>query len=244
MPVEDEAEGAMLELVLNAHRGNFRLQVACSFASDWTVIFGHSGAGKSTLLRLLAGLDRAEGTRIALDGCLFTDSINGVWLKPGHRRTSLVAQQSALFPHLSVAANVAYGLRKLDSARRAARVEEMLALVGAGDLAHRRPLDLSGGEAQRVSLARALAPGPRLLLLDEPFSALDGAASDSLLVRLERWLADNNVQTVLATHDATDAMAIGAEVALLREGQLIAMGPAIEVLAAERDRLLARLGSN
>ena len=234
----------MLELVLNAHRGNFRLQVACSFASDWTVIFGHSGAGKSTLLRLLAGLDRAEGTRIALDGCLFTDSINGVWLKPGHRRTSLVAQQSALFPHLSVAANVAYGLRKLDSARRAARVEEMLALVGAGDLAHRRPLDLSGGEAQRVSLARALAPGPRLLLLDEPFSALDGAASDSLLVRLERWLADNNVQTVLATHDATDAMAIGAEVALLREGQLIAMGPAIEVLAAERDRLLARLGSN
>jgi ABC-type sulfate/molybdate transport systems ATPase subunit len=244
MPVEDEAEGAMLELVLNAHRGNFRLQVACSFASDWTVIFGHSGAGKSTLLRLLAGLDRAEGTRIALDGCLFTDSINGVWLKPGHRRTSLVAQQSALFPHLSVAANVAYGLRKLDSARRAARVEEMLALVGAGDLAHRRPQDLSGGEAQRVSLARALAPGPRLLLLDEPFSALDGAASDSLLVRLERWLADNNVQTVLATHDATDAMAIGAEVALLREGQLIAMGPAIEVLAAERDRLLARLGSN
>ncbi len=234
----------MLELVLNAHRGNFRLQVACSFASDWTVIFGHSGAGKSTLLRLLAGLDRAEGTRIALDGCLFTDSINGVWLKPGHRRTSLVAQQSALFPHLSVAANVAYGLRKLDSARRAARVEEMLALVGAGDLAHRRPQDLSGGEAQRVSLARALAPGPRLLLLDEPFSALDGAASDSLLVRLERWLADNNVQTVLATHDATDAMAIGAEVALLREGQLIAMGPAIEVLAAERDRLLARLGSN
>ena len=234
----------MLELVLNAHRGNFRLQVACSFASDWTVIFGHSGAGKSTLLRLLAGLDRAEGTRIALDGCLFTDSINGVWLKPGHRRTSLVAQQSALFPHLSVAANVAYGLRKLDSARRAARVEEMLALVGAGDLAHRRPQDLSGGEAQRVSLARALAPGPRLLLLDEPFTALDGAASDSLLVRLERWLADNNVQTVLATHDATDAMAIGAEVALLREGQLIAMGPAIEVLAAERDRLLARLGSN
>src|ERR1017187_1524681 len=244
MPVEGEAEGAMLELVLNAQRGSFRLQVACSFASDWTVIFGHSGAGKSTLLRLLAGLDRAEGTRIALDGCLFTDSINGVWLKPGHRRTSLVAQQSALFPHLSVAANVAYGLRKLDSARRAARVEEMLALVGAGDLAHRRPQDLSGGEAQRVSLARALAPGPRLLLLDEPFSALDGAASDSLLVRLERWLADNNVQTVLATHDATDAMAIGAEVALLREGQLIAMGPAIEVLAAERDRLLARLGSN
>src|ERR1019366_1348059 len=242
MPVEDEAEGAMLELVLNAQRGSFRLQVACSFASDWTVIFGHSGAGKSTLLRLLAGLDRAEGTRIALDGCLFTDSINGVWLKPGHRRTSLVAQQSALFPHLSVAANVAYGLRKLDSARRAARVEEMLALVGAGDLAHRRPLDLSGGEAQRISLARALAPGPRLLLLDEPFSALDGAASDALLERLQRWLPANRVQTLMATHDATDAFATHASVALLMDGKLEALGPAHQVLVHERERLLARIG--
>ena len=101
----------------------------------------------------------------------------------------------------------------------------MLELVGATDLAIRRPQDLSGGQAQRVALARALAPAPRLLLLDEPFSALDGVASDALLVRLQSWLRENNVQTVLATHDVTDALATGAEVLLLREGRLVALGP-------------------
>ena len=95
-----------------------------------------------------------------------------------------------------------------------------------------------------MALARALAPLPRLLLLDEPFSALDGAASDALLARLQIWLTDHRVQTVLATHDATDALATAAEVALLREGRLAALGPAAEVLAAERERLLKRLGNN
>ncbi len=119
----------------------------------------------------------------------------------------------------------------------------MLDLVGATDLASRRPQNLSGGQAQRVALARALAPGPHLLLLDEPFSALDGAASDALLVRLQHWLRENHVQAVLATHDVSDALATGAEVLLLREGRLTALGPAAEVLAAERHRLLGRLQS-
>ena len=117
----------------------------------------------------------------------------------------------------------------------------MLALVGATDLARRRPQDLSGGEAQRVALARALAPAPRLLLLDEPFSALDGEASDALLERLQLWLRENRVQAVMATHDATDALATSAEVLLLREGRLAALGPAAEVLAAERERIALRL---
>jgi ABC-type sulfate/molybdate transport systems ATPase subunit len=117
----------------------------------------------------------------------------------------------------------------------------MLALAGATDLATRRPQDLSGGEAQRVALARALAPAPRLLLLDEPFSALDGVASDALLERLQLWLRENQVQAVMATHDVTDALAMGAEVLLLREGRLTALGPAAQVLAAERERLMVRL---
>lgn len=238
----------MLELTIDARRGRFHLQVNCRFASRWTVIFGPSGAGKSTLLRLLAGLDPigkagAEHARISLDGHLLTDSARGLSLKPGRRQTSLVAQQPALFPHLNVAANVGYGLAALEPRSRAGRVEQMLELAGGTDLAARRPQDLSGGEAQRVALARALAPGPRLLLLDEPFSALDGVASDALLVRLERWLTEQNVQTVLATHDATDALATSAEVALLREGRLAALGPAAEVLAAERERLLRRIGT-
>jgi len=155
-----------------------------------------------------------------------------------------VAQQPALFPHLSAAANIAYGLRHLERAGRARRVEEMLELVDATELASRRPQELSGGQAQRVALARTLAPQPRLLLLDEPFSALDGTASDALLERLWEWVRANGVQTVLATHDVSDALAIGAEVLLLREGRQVAQGAAADVLAGERKRLLGRLGSS
>ena len=237
----------MLELALNAQRGSFHLDIECSFASDWTVIFGPSGAGKSTLLRLIAGLDlpaqsRPRSARVVLDGRALTDSAHRIWLKPGHRQTSLVAQQSALFPHLSVAENIAYGLHSLNQFDRASRIGEMLDLVDAGPLLDRRPRDLSGGEAQRIALARAIAPYPRLLLLDEPFSALDGSASDGLLARLQSWTAAHHVQTVMATHDAPDALATGAEVALLKEGRVAAIGPAAEVLAAERKRLIKRLG--
>lgn len=237
----------MLNFDLNAQRGSFHLQVKCSFVSDWTVIFGHSGAGKSTLLRLLAGLDgkvpgNALQARVILDSSVLTDTANRVWRAPGQRKMALVSQHPSLFPHLSVEANVAYGLRGMDGSARAKRVTEMLKLADATDLAFRRPQDLSGGQAQRVALARALAPAPRMLLLDEPFSALDGTASDALVDRLQIWLRANNVQTVIATHDATDAFATGAEVALLREGRLVAFGPAEDVLKEERKRIVHRLG--
>jgi ABC-type sulfate/molybdate transport systems ATPase subunit len=235
----------VLEIAFDARRGSFHLQLECRFTTAWTVIFGPSGAGKSTLLRLLAGLDRdcVHTARVLYDGRLLSDSVSGIWLAPGRRATALVAQQPALFPHLSVRANVAYGLAHLDRAARTARVDEMLTLVGARDLAGRRPQHLSGGEAQRVALARALAPAPRLLLLDEPFSALDGTAADALLERLQSWLREHSVQTLQATHDATDAFITGAEVALLREGRLSAQGPAAEVLTAERARLTRHLNA-
>lgn len=231
----------MLKFSLDSRRGSFHLQVECTFVSDWTVIFGPSGAGKSTLLRLLAGLGLPLHGRIVLDSRAITDTASGLRIPPGHRQTSFVSQQPALFPHLTIAANVAYGLRSLDHAARAHRVDEMLDLAGGAELANRRPQDLSGGQAQRVALARALAPAPRLLLLDEPFSALDGVASDALLVRLQTWLRANHVQTVIATHDATDALATAAEVLLIREGRLVALGPAREVLASERERIALRL---
>lgn len=236
----------MLEMALDAHRGSFHLQVECRIASEWTVIFGPSGAGKSSLLRLLAGLDRGRpdesvSGRVHFGNSVLTDTSRGFWIGPGRRQSALVTQQPALFPHLSVAANIAFGLRDLERSARARRVNEMLELVGATDLVQRRTQDLSGGQAQRIALARALATSPRLLLLDEPFSALDGAASDALLARLQQWIRENGVQAVLATHDVTDALAIGAEVLLLREGRLVALGPAAEVLAGERKRLSARL---
>jgi len=240
----------VLELAFDVWRGSFHLQVECRLASPWTVIFGPSGAGKTTLLRLLAGLDRTQNGalaagRVLFDGEMLTDAARGIWRAPGRRRIALMTQNPALFPHLTAAQNVAYGLwgrlRNLDRANRAARVKEMLELADAADLAARRPRDLSGGQAQRIALARALATSPKLLLLDEPFSALDGAASDALLERLQAWLRAKNVQAVLATHDVSDALATGAEVLLLHEGRLAAQGPATTVLSSERDRLLARL---
>ena len=231
----------MLELNLESRRGGFRLKVACSLRSAWTVIFGPSGAGKSTLLRLLAGLDRPDSGRVVLDGEVLSDVSARRFIAPGRRRLGFVAQNPALFPHLSVAGNVGYGLAQLDKQSRAQRIEEMLTLVGAESLTARRPGDLSGGEAQRVALARALAPLPKLLLLDEPFSALDGTSSDALLLRLQSWLGAHAVQAILVTHDATDAYAAGADVALMKDGRLAALGTAQEVLAPERERIIARL---
>lgn len=236
----------MLELALDARRGSFRLQVECKLGSPWTVVFGPSGAGKTTLLRLLAGLDQARpgspaSGRVVIDNLVLTDTAKGIWRAPGRRRIAFVTQEPSLFPHMTAAENVGYGLRGADRQSRTARVSEMLDLVEASSLSALPPRNLSGGQAQRIALARALAINPRLLLLDEPFSALDGAASDALLARLQNWLRSRSVQAILATHDVSDALATGAEVVLLREGRLAAQGSAAQVLAVERNRLLDRL---
>jgi ABC-type sulfate/molybdate transport systems ATPase subunit len=227
----------VVDCSLDLKRGEFHLQIACRFTSGWTVVFGPSGSGKSTLLRALAGLERGRTARVALDD----EEVAG--LGPGRRRIGLVTQQAALFPHLSVTANVGYGLHGMAHAPRDTRVREMLTLVGAEHVFERRVQYLSGGEAQRIALARALAPQPRLLLLDEPFSALDGKASDELLARLQPWLRERGVQVIQATHDATDAFLTGAEVVLLRDGKLQAQGAGIEVLEAERERLAHSLNT-
>lgn len=234
----------MLEFALESRRGGFHLCVEAKFASDWTVIFGPSGAGKSTLLRLIAGLDQSDRGHITCNGETLYDAARRIHRKPGQRSIAMVAQQPALFPHMSVDANVGYGLFKQTRSERFKRIAEMLALVDASELAHRRIRTLSGGEAQRIALARALAPLPRLLLLDEPFSALDGAGSDALMARLHAWLRVHQVQTILVTHDATDAYASNAEVALMQDGKIAATGAAASVLDSERQRILARLGNS
>jgi molybdate transport system ATP-binding protein len=233
----------MIELQIRARRGSFHLEIECRLAAPWTVLFGPSGTGKSTLLRVIAGLEEQDSGHITIHGQPVTNTRARLNLRPGQRSTGLVAQRSALFPHLSVAANVAYGLANLNQTIRQHRVADMLELVGAAHLIDRSPRALSGGEAQRISLARALAPMPRLMLLDEPLSALDTDARDQILSRLQVWLREQAMQTILVTHDAADALSTDAEVALMREGKLAALGPASEVLAAERNRLLARLGN-
>ncbi|MFC5863398.1 ABC transporter ATP-binding protein [Acidicapsa dinghuensis] len=231
----------MLELDIKAHRGQFALAASCRLVSPWTVLFGPSGAGKSTILRLIAGLDHPDQARIVLDDQLLTDTASNRHIKPGPSRCGLVTQRPALFPHISVAENIGYGITNLTSTECSQRIESTLALVGANDLSHRPVHALSGGESQRIALARALAPQPRLLLLDEPLSAVGSDARDAILSRLRTWLAEHKIQTILVTHDVIDALTTDAEVALMQEGRITALGPAADVLAAERNRLLSRL---
>jgi ABC-type sulfate/molybdate transport systems ATPase subunit len=234
-------EAVMVDFTLQAHRGNFHLDISCQLSAPWTILFGPSGAGKSTILRMIAGLEKPDAGRIAAHGEYLTDTEIGLNLPPGKRQIGLVSQQPALFPHMTVEANIAYGLANLTPRARQEHITGALDLVAASHLAPRFSRSLSGGEAQRIALARAIAPLPRLLLLDEPLSALDASARDSVLSNLQSWLTSEHIQTILVTHDAADALATSAEVALIQDGKLKAHGPASEVLAQERYRLLTRL---
>lgn len=226
---------------LKRRLGTFTFDVHFELHAPWTVVFGPSGAGKSSLLRLIAGLDRADSHSIILSGTPLFDAPRNIFVPPGKRGVGLVMQQPALFPHMSVERNVGFGLRKLDSSARSSRVQEMLDLFEVEALAARKPADLSGGEKQRVALARALAPEPGLLMLDEPFSALDGALKDRILARLGEWLTARTIPAIYVSHDPTDAFQTGADVLVLRDGRVTAHGTAQEVLQGEKQRLLDHL---
>lgn len=204
-----------------------------------TVLFGPSGAGKTTILRTLAGLDRSPDSRVVLGGQVWDDGARR-FVPPRHRRVGYLFQDHNLFPHLSVEANVTYGLRALPRHARAARAAEALTAVGAAHLAHRRPAALSGGEAQRVALARALAPDPQLLLLDEPLSALDAPTRARLRTELRRILVRAGVPTVVVTHDRAEALALGDRVVVLIDGRPHQVGPAAEVFDRPLDADVAR----
>jgi thiamine transport system ATP-binding protein len=191
-------------------------------------VLGPSGSGKSTLLRAIAGLEPVDGT-IAWDG----QSLDGV---PTHKRGfALMFQDGQLFEHLSVARNVEYPLRLRRAPGRPARVRDLLELVGLAGYGDRMPATLSGGERQRVALARALAVQPRLLLLDEPLSALDAGLRERLAGDLRRILREAGTTALLVTHDQEEAFAIADRLAVLREGRLVQEGAAAEVWAAPAD---------
>jgi iron(III) transport system ATP-binding protein len=183
----------------------------------FAAVLGPSGSGKTTLLRLIAGFDRPDRGRISLNGDTFDDGQHHV---PAHRRgIGYVPQQGLLFPHLSVAENVGFGLPR--RSRRGARVIELLDLIGLGGLGHRRPHELSGGQQQRVAVARALAPEPRLILLDEPFAALDAGLRESLRLEIKHLLASLGTTVVLVTHDQEEALSLADLVAILYDGQIV-----------------------
>jgi len=193
-------------------------------------VLGPSGSGKSTLLRAIAGLEPASG-RIAWDG----DDLAGV---PTHKRGfALMFQDGQLFGHLTVAANIAYPLklRRVARAERRRRVDELLTLVGLEGYGRRLPLTLSGGERQRVALARALAVEPKLLLLDEPLSALDAGLRERLAGDLRRILTAAGTTALLVTHDQEEAFTVADRLAVVRAGRLVQEGPVADVWRAPAD---------
>jgi iron(III) transport system ATP-binding protein len=184
------------------------------------VLIGPSGCGKTSLLRAIAGLERIAEGRIAMAERALSDAAARLHLAPEQRRIGMVFQDYALFPHLSVAANVGFGIKELPRAEREARVAKMLDLVGLGHAAKRPPHELSGGQQQRVALARALAPSPSLLLLDEPFSSLDADLRDTLAHELRAILKASGTTALFVTHDQLEAFALGDVVGVMHQGRL------------------------
>lgn len=184
------------------------------------VLIGPSGCGKTSLLRAVAGLERIEAGRIGMGGAVLSDAGTGVHLPPEARRIGMVFQDYALFPHLSVADNVAFGVQHLPRADRAARVQQMLDLVGLGHAARRAPHQLSGGQQQRIALARALAPQPQLLLLDEPFSSLDVDLRERLAQEVRVILKESGTTALFVTHDQFEAFALGDVIGVMQRGHL------------------------
>jgi iron(III) transport system ATP-binding protein len=207
-----------------------------------TAIVGPSGSGKTTLLRLIAGFEHPDTGSISLSGLPVAG--NGVWIPAHKRHVGYVAQDGALFPHLTVGQNVAFGLNagKLDGGRRAvnARVQELLEMVSLdAAMAKRRPHQLSGGQQQRVALARALAREPELMLLDEPFSALDAGLRVATRRAVAKVLNDAGVTTILVTHDQAEALSFADQVAIMRGGKLAQIGNPFVVYTRPADRATA-----
>ncbi|HEX5307911.1 MAG TPA: ABC transporter ATP-binding protein [Solirubrobacteraceae bacterium] len=193
-----------------------------------TAILGASGSGKTTLLRIVIGLVQADGGTVAVDGTVVANS-ERIDVPTDKRSIGYLAQEGALFPHLSVGENVGFGLSRSER-RTGSRISQALDLVGLDDsFSRRRPQELSGGEQRRVGLARALAPRPRLVLLDEPFSGLDAALRLDTREAVMRALAREGTTAVLVTHDQAEALSMGTEVAVLRDGLLVQRAAPAEV---------------
>ena len=196
-------------------------------------VLGASGAGKSTLMRLIAGFDSVGGGSIVLDGETLSDTSKTV--APEKRTIGIVPQDSALFPHLNVSQNIGFGLSVLSKEAKAERVGELLRLIRMEEFASRMPQELSGGQVQRVALARALAPRPKLVLLDEPFSALDAELRGQLREEVRQVLRAEGATAVLVTHDQEEALSLADRVAVLREGKIIQVGSPSEIYNSPAD---------
>ena len=231
----------MIQIDVTLTLGSFRLAPKLQVGPGITVLFGQSGAGKTLTLEAVAGLLTPHSGRIAIHGCPVFDSAAGLNVPPYDRRLGYVVQSYALFPHLTVAQNVAYGVFDLPRAERDRRVDGLLRTLGIDDLADRRPSQISGGQAQRTALARALVRRPQALLLDEPFAALDAGVALTLRGELRRLVRDLNLPVLMVTHDLTETSHIGDRIAVMDAGQVLQVGDRSDVLQRPRSARVARL---
>jgi len=218
----------------------FQLDLDVEIPTGITIVFGPSGAGKSTLLDCIAGLTSPETGRIAIDGEALFDSNENVNLAPQKRRVAYVFQTLALFPHMTVERNVAYGLPGVADRNKGARVAEILQMFRVEQLRNRKPREISGGENQRVALARSLVTLPRVLLLDEPLTGLDAELKGSIINDLRAWNAAHKIPILYVTHSREEVDALGDRMIALEHGKIVSEGAPREVLEAPRRRRLAQ----
>ena len=236
----DGAHGR-LEAQLERRLENFTLRVDLAAERGAVGLLGPSGAGKSITLRMLAGVARPDSGRVVLNGRVLFDSANGVHVPAAQRKVGVVFQDYALFPHMTVAENVGFSLRALASAERTARVEALLLSLHIAELRHRLPREISGGERQRVALARCLAMEPDALLFDEPFAALDPHLRRQTEEQLRATLADFRGAVVFVTHDMEEAFRFCSDLLVLDQGRVIASGAKHDLFERPRSVAAARL---
>ena len=210
-----------LSVALRARMDGFDLDLSWEIGSELAALFGPSGAGKSLTLRMIAGLAQPDAGRVAAGDRLLLDTTSAVCLPPQRRSIGYVFQDLALFPHMTVLDNVLYGGHGLDREERAARAESLIRRFGLSGLQRRRPGEISGGQKQRVAFARALLRHPSVLLLDEPFSALDAPLRRDMGTLLREVQRELELPTVLVTHDAAEVAALADTVILCEGGRTI-----------------------
>jgi len=208
-------------------------------AGSILVLFGPSGAGKTTILRTLAGIDRPTTGTVVFNGDTWVDVSANRFVAPQVRRVGYVTQEPALFPHLTTAGTIEFGIATEPAVTRHRRRDDLMRAFGIGYLAARHARALSGGEAQRVALARALAPSPKLLLLDEPFAALDASARRTLRTDVRAHVRASGASAILVTHDRLEAMAMGDDIAVIAGGRIRQVGVLADVFRHPADQTVA-----
>lgn len=211
----------MIEVDVKRRLGSFALEAKFSAGPGVTALFGPSGAGKTTIVNLLAGLDRPDAGRIIVDGRTLFDSEGGVDLPPERRRLGYVFQEGRLFPHLSVNGNLTYGMRLIPPEARQHDFSQIVSLLGLSGLLDRRPGSLSGGEKQRVAIGRALLASPRLLLMDEPLSSLDGVLKEEILPYIERLRDELRLPIVYVSHAIEEVIRLADTLVVLDGGKVV-----------------------